>query len=249
MIRRVRESLSYRLKWASLGIYYIRTPRFRTIRIAGGRIPLSFPEQERAIHEYELGRILFDDCYRLASIEGQVRTVLDIGANIGLFTLAARRAFPGAAIHCYEPNPLVLEHLRSHCASVGASLNEAAVGRTTGTVSLESSGNSLHAVTNISARGSIRLESFSSVMARIGNVDLLKLDCEGAEWDIFECRDAWQAVRCLTMEYHLWAKPASTTDSLRRQLLNLGFSQIEFEPSQNGAWGFAFASRCSPSPK
>jgi len=84
------------------------------------------------------------------------------------------------------------------------------------------------------------------VVASLGDIDLLKLDCEGAEWDIFECKDAWRAVRALTMEYHLWAKPASTPDSLRWQLSGLGFSQIEFEPSQNGHWGFAFANRRSP---
>ena len=168
---------------------------------------------------------------------------MDIGANVGLFALAARRAFPDAAIYCYEPNPLVLDHLRSHCASVGARLNEAAVGKTTGAVSLERSINSLHTVTNLSAGGGVPLESFSSVVASIGDIDLLKLDCEGAEWDILECRDAWRSVRSLTMEYHLWAKPGSTPDSLRRQLSALGFSQIEFEPSLNGPCGFAFANR------
>ncbi|MGA3186194.1 MAG: FkbM family methyltransferase [Bryobacteraceae bacterium] len=168
---------------------------------------------------------------------------MDIGANIGLFTLAARRQFVNAEIHCYEPNPSVLDHLRSHCASVGAHLNEAAVGKTNGEVSLEISDNSLHTVTKVSTKGGVRLESFSSVIAGIGNVDLLKLDCEGAEWDIFQCEDAWKAVRSLTMEYHLWAKPESTTDDLQQQLLGLGFSQIEFEPSPSGPWGFAFAHR------
>lgn len=243
VIRRIRESVLYRLQWAKLGIFYIRRPRLQIIRIAGGRVPLSFPEKERAIHEHEFGRIFFEDCYRLTSIDEPVRTVLDIGANIGLFTLAARRQFTKAEIHCYEPNPSVLDHLRSHCASVGAHLNEAAVGKISGEVSLEHAGNSLHSVTKVMAGGGIRLESFSSVIASIGNVDLLKLDCEGAEWDIFQCNDAWQRVRSLAMEYHLWAKPGSTTDCLRQQLSDLGFSQIDIEPSPNGPWGFAFASR------
>jgi FkbM family methyltransferase len=243
VISRIGKSLSYRLVWANLGVYYIRRPRLDSIRIAGGRVPLSFPESERSTQEHELGRIFFDDCYRIASVERPVRTVLDIGANIGLFTLAARRQFPKAEIHCYEPNPSVLGHLRAHCASVGARLHESAVGKTNGVVSLDISGDSMHTVTNAAASGGVPLESFSSVIASVGAVDLLKLDCEGAEWDIFECTDAWRAVRSLTMEYHLWAKAGSTTDSLRRQLSGLGFTQIEFEPSPNGPWGFAFANR------
>lgn len=33
------------------------------------------------------------------------RTVVDIGANVGQFALLARKAFSGAALHCFEPLP------------------------------------------------------------------------------------------------------------------------------------------------
>jgi len=35
----------------------------------------------------------------------QFRTVVDVGANVGQFALLARKAFPGAALHCFEPLP------------------------------------------------------------------------------------------------------------------------------------------------
>ena len=35
----------------------------------------------------------------------EVRTVVDIGANIGAFTLAARRMFPNARVIAIEPDP------------------------------------------------------------------------------------------------------------------------------------------------
>jgi FkbM family methyltransferase len=34
-----------------------------------------------------------------------IRTVVDIGANVGQFAEAARQAFPRAALHCFEPLP------------------------------------------------------------------------------------------------------------------------------------------------
>src|SRR5438034_2781631 len=34
-----------------------------------------------------------------------IRTVVDIGANVGQFAEAARRAFPQAILHCFEPLP------------------------------------------------------------------------------------------------------------------------------------------------
>lgn len=36
-----------------------------------------------------------------------------------------------------------------------------------------------------------------------GRIDLLKIDCEGAEWDIFEQHDAFRNVHQIRMEYHL----------------------------------------------
>ena len=52
--------------------------------------------------------------------------------------------------------------------------------------------------------GSIPQVAFSRALGRIGGrVDLVKLDCEGAEWEIFEDRESWSRVRFVTMEYHL----------------------------------------------
>ena len=34
-----------------------------------------------------------------------IKTVVDIGSNVGQFTVAAMRAFPDAQIHCFEPLP------------------------------------------------------------------------------------------------------------------------------------------------
>src|SRR5256885_959561 len=40
-----------------------------------------------------------------------IRTVVDIGANVGQFAEAARRAFPQAILHCFEPLPLCFVRL------------------------------------------------------------------------------------------------------------------------------------------
>lgn len=48
-------------------------------------------------------------------IRDQVRTVVDIGANIGAFTLAARRVFARARVLAVEADPANLELLRCNC--------------------------------------------------------------------------------------------------------------------------------------
>ena len=53
------------------------------------------------------------------------------------------------------------------------------------------------------------------------SVDLAKVDCEGAEWLLFEDRDTWQLVQNLSLEYHLWS--GHTHAETRQVIENLGF--------------------------
>lgn len=233
-------SLAYRARWASLGVYYVRTLKLRTVRIGRKSVKLSLPEGERHMQETEFGRILFDDCYDLRSIHHPVRTVLDVGANVGLFALAARRHFPRAAIHCYEPNAEVGSHLRRHCDAVDAVVHMEAVGASAGTVSLTETDQTVHRATKTG--GSIRQIAFAEAIARLGGtVDFLKLDCEGAEWDIFRDQTSWSRVRSVAMEYHPFAKPGSDGREVEAILRKLAFSSVRV--IDHGTYGFAFASR------
>ena len=45
------------------------------------------------------------DCYRLRTVPFQPDVILDIGANVGVFTSCARFLFPSATIVAIEPNP------------------------------------------------------------------------------------------------------------------------------------------------
>lgn len=241
MLTRLVNSIRYRARMARFGIYYLRSFQLRQVRVAGRRVHLSFPPAERATHEWELGRILFEDCYGLSNVPGPVRTVVDIGANIGLFALAARHFFPQATIYSYEPNVALEPHLQAHCQAVGASYRLQAVGAKPGRVDLHPAENSLHSVSQESTGGAVEQTTLAAILKETGPIDLLKLDCEGAEWAIFEDAEPWRHVRALTMEYHLWARPGLTAEDLSGQLERLGFGRIEIEPSPKGTFGFARA--------
>ncbi len=242
---RVLQSLKWRLQLAPYGIFYLpgREIAVRSVRIGDKTVPIAFPDGERAIQKFELVNLVYLDCYRLARVRGPVSSVLDIGANLGFFALAARRRFPHARIHCYEPNPDLEPNLSAHCTAVGADYFLSAVGAAAGRVNLDVRGNSLHSVSLQSPDGSTAQVAFAEAVARLGTVDVLKLDCEGAEWDIFNDQRPWANVRHLTMEYHLWARPSLTIDHLRRQLTRLGFAKIVIEPDRDGDWGLAWAAK------
>jgi Methyltransferase FkbM domain len=91
--------------------------------------------------------------------------------------------------------------------------------------------------------GNIAQCAFAEAVTRLGQVDLLKLDCEGAEWAILSDPAPWRSVRSLVMEYHLWAKPNSTTQELETALRYHGFAHIDIKPSRSGPWGLTFAQK------
>jgi hypothetical protein len=82
-------------------------------------------------------------------------------------------------------------------------------------------------------------------VAELGSVDLLKMDCEGAEWDIFKQREPWQKVRHLAMEYHLdlGNSQNATIETVDRTLRELGFTKVTINQTANHPWGLAFARR------
>ena len=138
--------------------------------------------------------------------------VIDIGANIGTFALAAAR-YTGTSgkIVSIEPHPDNLRYLRRNVRQNGLSnvrVVEGAVSASRGRlhlfVSLESG---LHSTLLDHGVGSIEVETYplSQIMsdAGVSTCDLLKIDCEGAEHDILPGIEAqtWRRIRRVAMEY------------------------------------------------
>jgi FkbM family methyltransferase len=53
---------------------------------------------------------------RLSKLGVRPRTVIDIGANVGQFAVAAAMRFPEAVVHCYEPLPECFDALKNTAA-------------------------------------------------------------------------------------------------------------------------------------
>jgi FkbM family methyltransferase len=114
-------------------------------------------------------------------------TFVDVGANVGYFTLLASTL--GARVVAYEPTPSVFARLRENVDLNGfqqAQLVNAAVMDKPGTLSLHLSGDDPEANTRFGdGPQSVRVPAVSldeDLAARgIEHVDLLKIDAEGAE--------------------------------------------------------------------
>lgn len=161
--------------------------------------------------------ILLDEVYGLHRLPRSVSTVMDIGCHAGLFAANARLTWPDAVIHGYEPNPQMGPYWKRQADSFGYTVYPEAVGMVPGFVSIHESSDSVHARSETVASSNIPQVSFGEAVHRIGGRgDLVKLDCEGAEWDILRDDASWKRVRFLTMEFHLWA--GYTLEALKERL-------------------------------
>lgn len=240
------DAIGYRIFWMRYGVYFLRSSRFqiKKLKIANHSVTLSVPSGEEKVMNYEFKTILYDDCYGLRQIEGKVESILDVGSNLGFFSLAARSRFPNARIHGYEPNPTIQSHLLSNTSGLSITVHPEAIGAQDGKIELKMEGGSLLSTAVASETGSIKKTAIATAIQRIGGpIDLLKLDCEGGEWEVFEHREIWKNINRLTMEYHLWANPSMDVPGMVKIIRDLGFRITHLSEAPELKWGMLHATK------
>jgi FkbM family methyltransferase len=159
----------------------------------GFRVPCDLREMLQRQFFYFGTYFLEDDilaCWQKQASSAQ--TVFDIGANAGIFSLAALAANPRATVHAFEPTPEIAARLRVTGVMnsfSGLVVNEVAVGDTDGTATLRrwrGVGNSNEGMNFTTADGEgevVQLVSLDRYCADRGveRIDLLKIDIQGNE--------------------------------------------------------------------
>jgi FkbM family methyltransferase len=141
-----------------------------------------------------------------ASLVASHRRTLEIGANIGLYTVVGARAAGGTPYRAVEPNPASYDVLRRNLALNGLShvavLEAAVVGAGgPGMVELRFPDRDAYAASaGAFVEGAIDLEAPAgrhitvpavAMPALVGGVDLVKLDIEGLELDVLASVRDW----------------------------------------------------------
>ena len=140
-------------------------------------------------------------------------TVLDLGGNIGLFSLLAASSHTSAKVVAFEPGPpnfRLFEINRLANPSLGGRIElrkEAVAGHTRTTEwsfdELNPGGSGLYAVGG--AKFPVQIRAFAEAMASIsGQVALAKIDIEGAEFELLAETPAevWQRIDAISLELH-----------------------------------------------
>jgi FkbM family methyltransferase len=179
-------------------------------------------------------------------------TVVDIGAGLGDFTVYAARRCPRGMVHAYEPFPgsfaLLQENLRLNGLSNVRAFPNAVGGAGAGPLSLYTTGAAVQHRTAgaAAAEPAIVVDSvtLAAVLAELPRCDLLKLDVEGAEYEILFTAEAaaLAKVRRLSLEVHDGVT-AHTRADLARFLQERGF-HVDVRPNPVHAdLGFLYAAR------
>lgn len=179
---------------------------------ANGRVleaPIEVPALE-SVHE-AIREVWEQDEYLLDPRAVRGRLVLDIGANVGAFSVLA--ALAGARVHAYEPDPRNFALLErnigaNRLAGSVVAFPRAVLGEAgTVTVAGEGGGSFVERVPGASREDGIDADAIGDVIRRAAAdapIAFLKLDVEGAEYDILAgvTIDDLRAVEALAMEFH-----------------------------------------------
>jgi FkbM family methyltransferase len=126
---------------------------------------------------------------------GEVRTVLDVGANIGISTVYLARLFPQARIFAFEPAPDNLALLeRNTKALQRVQALPVALGERDGTIeffSAEAAANfggfsRFEAGSDVERKSALPVRHAGRQLAEleVASADVIKIDVEGSEWEI-----------------------------------------------------------------
>jgi FkbM family methyltransferase len=161
--------------------------------------------------------------------------ILDIGANVGFSALYFFYQFPGAAIHSFEPMPFcqgIIEKYNQQFPSFNWSLHKYGLWKTTGSLEFfTDSTDDFSTVSGVNASGgrqkriTVQVKAIADIFEENNfvKIDLMKLDCEGAEYSIlYNMPDAMlNAIQRLAIETHI-SEEGNKAD-LEAFLLSKGF--------------------------
>ena len=183
---------------------------------------------------YIYKEIFVDKCYDLPALQGNNPTIIDVGANTGLFAIRMKQQYNNSTLHCFEPFPSNYAQLqrnidRSQLSDVNISMK--GVGNSARKQKLfvhskNVGGHSIYAkATDGNRYVDIELVDIRQIINLLNgrDCDLLKLDCEGAEYEIIKSMDRDTASRIKLIIFE--ASPELyDLHELNRHLSDIGYS-------------------------
>ena len=203
------------------------TQRMTTLKYGGFKMSCDVAEMMQR-QFYYFGTYLIEEeiirCWQ--SMARGAKTIFDVGANAGIYSLAALAVQADANVHAFEPTPEIANRLRATAKLNGLEhlyVHEAAVLKRAGTATLRrcrgelgtNEGMNFVSEDRVDAGGekvqTVTLDQFCEERS-IDNVDLLKVDIQGHEYAALQgAEQLIRAGRINTIFLELnWAQDANS---------------------------------------
>jgi FkbM family methyltransferase len=138
----------------------------------------------------------------------QYPSVLDIGANVGIFAVACCQKWDGARVLCFEPHPETAKLLRHNVSDMPVMVHETAiVGDDAQEIDLLDGVNhpceaSRYVLDSQSQNAARKTRVRAMHASKLPPCDVLKIDTEGEELPILRAYPHLTTVKCVMAEIH-----------------------------------------------
>jgi FkbM family methyltransferase len=175
---------------------------------------------------------------------GRPPRVVDLGANIGLFGLLVRERFHDAELIAVEADPDNARVLRM-CAAANDTVGrwrviEAAASNREGERRFQAGRFSLSRLSDGDEGDRVRS---IDVFPQLAQVDLVKIDIEGGEWDLLGDRRLGEVSAVLVVEYHPHLCPESDPHAAAERMLTTAGYRGDWRRRSSDGYGFVWAWR------
>ena len=185
---------------------------------------------------------LFEEYKKEGFVIKQNDVIIDIGSHIGLFTLYASQFCTNGRIYSYEPikenfellsinlEKNNLKHVKKFNSAVSKSNTFVEI-----FINKDEAGHSMFSKTSKGIKiNSVTLQKIFDDN-KIQNCNFLKLDCEGAEYEIIDTlpNEYFNKIEKIVMEYHLEDSNPEFIIKLKEKLISQMF-EIEIFPTMDG---------------
>jgi FkbM family methyltransferase len=185
---------------------WIRNHRFQFCHGANGSSTRVAVSGADITHLWVADEVLIEQVYQLDAVPFTPDLVLDLGANIGLFTLLAAKRWPTASLVCVEPHPTTFSFLCDNLAlnEVNATKLQCALDADVSMKFMENDGAVFQALSDRATPTRVMTLKLDSLLPPGTNEKLLiKMDIEGSELTVLENLQAKLPQECFVfIELH-----------------------------------------------
>ena len=209
-----------------------------TLRVREGK------SDRGAFHDVWIDQSYNPNMYGLRFNWNTAKNIIDVGGNIGAFTLYAAAASPSARIISLEPETHNLRVLQGNIDrnNLGSRVSAFNVGIGDGrpvtlyTFEGDEGGNSVYRTREGGVPVMIQTISLGDLLRKyeMKTCDFLKLDCEGAEYEALYATpdEDLQRIQCMGIEYHHFSDdPTHRSEYLEQFLTKRGFRVVRHRKS------------------